>query len=69
MEHVLDDFDFLTADKLVERLQYWATSPDLGIAYGTVIYVEDGQGDIMHRAVLLESTLTDGSKVYTVRLS
>ena len=69
MEHKLDDFEFIGATQLAEQIQCWATSPDLGIMDGAVIYLEDGQGDIMRRAVLLEKTLSDGSKVYNVRLS
>ncbi len=67
MESILDDFEFISANQLAECLQDWMTSPDL--CAGKILYIEDGQGDILKRAVLLEKTLSDGSKVYNVRLS
>lgn len=67
MEHVIDDFEFIHAGQLAERIQDWVTSPDLGGDKG--VYIEGGDGAIATRAVLLEKTLTDGSKVYNVRLS
>jgi hypothetical protein len=66
MEKVIDDFDFIRAEQLAERVQEWSTNPLLSI--GPNIYLEDGER-ILTRAVLIEKTLSDGSHVYNVRLS
>jgi hypothetical protein len=68
-ERKLDDFEFIRAEQLAERIQEWQTDPLLSVGLNIYLEYGGGSGSILTRAVLLEKRLTDGSFVYNIRLS
>lgn len=63
-----DDRDFRTVKELRDILDDWLTSPgafaDLGVGY-----VESGNGECFTRVLLMRERLSDGSRVFGIRLA
>ena len=69
MEQIVDTFTFFNADQLSEQFKTWEDSLGKSSGRNPILLLEDRHEDLLQEATLIEYTLSDGSKVYNVRLS